>query len=381
MILNTISNFYDQFRARSANLDYHERDLLLDEAKRFVHVIIQTRNGDKQALPSAIREEKRKPLRFAYSLIMASTSPAYIRQAFHTAGLTATRDQAECCEIEMLIVGTELALKSAHPIVIMQTMAAFLGFSVFDATHDWLLEHLQTKTRSEELILPGDLPEIILNGEKSDGEIARAVRVAGPDLAAATFSGCPNEVIDYIKSICFDDLGSVLFDDNIDDARTRLSSDEIADAQNAFYELLESFSANTGNTKIVAHEEAEEVRKSKVDESLVSDVSNLILELDDKVLKSVLASLSPKTIASLVQMMQPMAHDRVFSTIPSGREKKVLDAIEGSAPLNQVELTRTAQLFAQKVLSTVSPHSKSLQKPLELPTKVRQLLSSILGRE
>ncbi|MCE5256386.1 MAG: hypothetical protein LLF89_06005 [Spirochaetaceae bacterium] len=380
MILNTVSRIYDDLVPCRVDLSNRDIAALLETAKRFVYVIGQSREGDKNALPFAIKEEKRKSLKFAYSLIMASTSPAYIRRAFRIAGLTSTTEPETMCEIEMLITGTELSLKNVHPIVIMQTMTAFLGFSVYDEASAWLLEHFSKKTQSEELIIPGDLPEILLNGEKSNGEIAHAVRIAGPELAAATFAGCPEEVIEFIKSICFDQLGSILLDDGIKAARSRLSSDEISDAQNAFYELLESFNANISNTKMVM-QNAEPEKKQTVDESLVSDVSNLILELDEKVLKSALSGLDPKIIASLIQVMQPMAHDRIFSTIASGREKKVLDVIESSAPLNQVELTRNAQLFAQKILSTVSPHSKSVQKPLVLPTKVRQLLSSILGRE
>lgn len=380
MILNTVSKFYDILASRNDALSTHGIDSLLEIAKRFVYVIAQSRNGDKNALSFAIKEEKRKPLKFSYSLVMASTSPAYVGQAFRAAGLASTSEPEAQCEIEMLTAGTELALKNAHPVVIMQTMSAFLGFSVYEDTSNWLIEHFSAKPKSEELIIPGDLPEIILNGEKTDGEIARAVRIAGPELTAATFAGCPDEVVEYITSICFNELGAIMFDEDIAAARSRLSSDEISDAQNAFYELLESFNVNVTNTKLIAQNE-ESDKKANVDESLVSDVSNLILELDEKVLKSVLSNLSPKVIASLIQVMQPMAHDRVFSTIPSGREKKILDAIEASTPINQVELTRTAQFFAQKVLSTVSPHSKSLRTPLVLPTKVRQLLSSILSRE
>jgi hypothetical protein len=79
--------------------------------------------------------------------------------------------------------------------------------------------------------------------------------------------------------------------------------------------------------------------------------------------------------------MEPIAHDRLFTSIGSNKGKKILDALEASAPLNTNELTRLAQTFAQKVLAEIAPKSKTLGRSFPLPARVRQLLSAILSRE
>jgi hypothetical protein len=357
-----------ELTARKANLCF-------EIAKRYISSIMLYQTEGKEAFQTAIRDEKRRILKFAYSLIASSTPLESIRPAFISAGLGSASPQ-ETCEFEMVVRGTELAQKNLHPIVIMKTMTAFLGFSYFDETEKWLLEKFLGTQNKEELIIPGDMAEILQEKSHSAGQIALATRLAGPQLVAAALAGCPQEAITYLKAAAFDDLGSVLLDDEINDARNRLSSDEIADAQNAFLELLSSLHEKTTGVGADA-----ENRNPDIDQALVSDVSNLILELDERILKTVLTSLDPKTIAALIQTMKPIAHDRLFSSLASSKGKKVLDALESSIPLSTIELTRKAQLFAQKILSEIAPKNKALGKPLPLPSKVRILLTSILSRE
>lgn len=256
-------------------------------------------------------------------------------------------------------------------------MTAFLGFPFFDETEKWLLEKFPGRHHQEELIIPGDMAEILQGKTQSIGQIALATRLAGPQLVAAALAGCPQEAISHLQAAAFDALGSSLMDDEINSARNRLSSDEIADAQNAFLELLGSL-----HEKSAAHDAVEEESWNiDIDKDLVSDISNLILELDEKILKTVLTSLDPRIVASLIQVMKPIAHDRLFSSIASSRGKKILDILESSDPLSANDLTRIAQLFAQKILSEIAPRNKALGNPLPLPSKVRILLTSILRRE
>jgi len=106
------------------------------------------------------------------------------------------------------------------------------------------------------------------------------------------------------------------------------------------------------------------------------------MELDERILKSVVASLDPALLASLIQAMEPIAHDRLFSCAPSSRSKKILNALEASQALSLNELTRRAQIFAQKVLSELAPKVRqSSAKSLQLSASLRQHLTSILSRE
>jgi len=277
----------------------------------------------------------------------------------------------------MLISGTQLALKNAHPIAVMRAMTAYLGFSVFNDTEAWLVQKFGAKRRDDdELIIPGDLPDTIFSFSDNTGLIDLAVRLAGMQLLSAALAGCPRETITVIEEAAFSPLGAIVVDEELRNARSRHASEELSDAQDAFPVLM-------GSVKDLSPRlETEEERwKGSVNTELVSEISQLILELDNRVLKSVVSNLDTRLVASLIQAMEPIAHDRLFSCVASSKGKKILDALEASAPLGENELTRKAQIFAQKVLSEIAPRNKTLGKSLPLPAKVRQLLTAILSRE
>ncbi|MCE1194955.1 hypothetical protein LWX53_00435 [bacterium] len=349
----------------------------LESAKRFSLALDKYRAGGKERLAEDMREEKRRLLKFAYSVVAASMPAEQVRRAFASAGFIGKAAPQEECEAEILIAGVKLALKNAHPIVAMRAMTAYLGFSVFDDAEAWILEHFgDRRGGGEELIIPGDLPDMLIGREASPGAISQAARIAGPQLVAACLAGCPKEAIDYVLSLICTPVGAILLDGEIRGARNRLSSEELSDAQSAFLELLSSIG---GDSKPQAGEEGQ--WSPEIDRSLVADVSALILELDEHLLKTVLTALDPKLLASLMQAMEPMAHDRLLSTIAPGRSRKVLDALERAVPLSNIELTRSAQLFAQRVLAELAPKTKPFGKSLSLPARLRQILTSILSRE
>ncbi len=355
-------------------------DTLLEVAKRFVSAVAEFRNSGKEALAELAREEKRKSLKLAYSIISAGQPEASVRSAFALAGIGTKGSNLDPREVEMLISGTELTLRQVHPIAISRMMTAYAGFSCFEETERWLKEKFGGKPANsrfmEELIIPGDLPEVVMNGSQSAGEISLAVRLAGPQLVAAACAGCPREAIERIKSAAYDDLGAIMLEAEIAAARDRLSSDELADTQNAFLELLGSVQENSAD--LLGDDDR---RKESIDPMLVADVSGLVLELDEKLLRVVASSLDARTIADLIQTMEPIAHDRLFSCLPGARGKRILDALENAIPLATPELTRKAQIFAQRVLSEIAPRGGTFGRPLTLPAKVRELLSSILSRE
>lgn len=355
-----------------------KRTICLESAKRFVQAVCgEGVLADRERMAVAAREEKRRLHKFAYSLIASGSRPEVVRQAFVNAGFLRLGTLADSCETEMIIAGTQLVLANAHPIVVMRTMTAFMGFQVFDETGAWLKErNAGTVPESDELIIPGDLPEILLSSTLPASAVRQALHLAGPQLVAATLAGCPREIIDHIKTLDYSELGSMLLDWEISEARYRLSSDELADAQSAFAELL----ASTGDLESAAALE-EEAWQMGVDESLVADISNLIMELDEKLLKTILSNMDPKLAAALIQAMEPIAHDRIFSSIGSSRGKKLLDALEAASPLSTPELTRKAQAFAQRVLSEIAPRGKVLGGTLQMSARLRQALTAILSRE
>lgn len=227
----------------------------------------------------------------------------------------------------------------------------------------------------EELIIPGDMPEILSHYSRMKSGLERSVRTAGMELSAAALAGCPRENILAVKRI-FGAIGGAIFEDNLISARNRLSSDELEDAQNAFLELLQATEISE-----TAETDKEQQEYKSIDTSIVRDLTDLVIELDPKVLKAIGSAMSPTDLASLLQGMEPLAHERILSLIGTSKEKRVIDSLESSSPLDDVAMLREAQIFAQRILSFFTPRRNDLGKPLPLTSKVRQLLSSILGRE
>jgi hypothetical protein len=359
------------------NLNQRRANACFETAKRFVMAVYEYRSGGKDQLLLAMREEKRRILKFSLSLIASSIQQDMVRQSFIAGGLLGKESPGDECEAYMLVTGTSLAQRNVHPLTIMRAMTAYLGFSYFAATEEWLTQKFGARVPdTEELIIPGELPDAIAFSDKSPGPLVQAVRLAGLQLLAAALAGCPKETSQTIKALAFNPLGSIILEDEMENARNRLSSDELSDAQHAFLELI-------GSLKDFASmmEMEEESWKQSRDEGLTGEISELILELDSRVLRSVASSLDPRLVASLIQTMEPIAHDRLFTCIGSNKGKKILDALEASTALNSNELTRRAQTFAQKVLAEIAPKSKTLGRSFPLPARVRQLLSAILSRE
>jgi len=349
----------------------------LEMAKKFVSAVVEIQKGGKDKLPEILQTEKKKSLRFSLSLLASPLPFEKIAKAFAEAGLTGGDDGDEECENKMLMTGVRFALKNAHPIVIMRAMTAFLGFSVFDAAETWLIQRFGTKGGEwEELIVPGELPDLVADLGGTAGILSQATRLAGPRLTAAALAGCPKETVEAMKGVSSNELGCILMDSEIIDARTSLSSDELADAQDAFCALLESLKESQHKPETL-----EEEWGKALDKNLVSDLSELIMVLDDKSLHTIVMALEPKLAAALIQTMTSIAHDRLLSSVAQGRGKKILNALEAASPLGTIELTRNAQIFAQKVLSELVPKVKSPGKAFPLPTKLRQLLTAILSRE
>jgi hypothetical protein len=396
MIINALCRVYDSLCAPQGtkaseagqkagdtlfNLSARRTASEFETAKKFVSAVMEIRKGGKENLSEILQNEKKKSLKFSLSLLVSPLAVERIGRAYAEAGLAKSEDEAEECENEMLMTGVKLALNNAHPVAIMRAMTAYLGFSVFDAAEAWLIQRFDSKDdEEEELIVPGELPDLVAEFSGKAGLLSQALRLAGPKLTAAALAGCPKETAETMKDASLSALGGLLIDTEIIDARNQLSSDELADAQDAFCALLDSLKEPERRSEVIEEEWGKSVGKS-VDKNLVSDLSELIMELDEKTLRTVLTAIDPEFSAALIQTMTPLAHDRILSSIPQNRGKRILDALEEASPLGAVELTRNAQLFAQKVLAELVPRTKSLGKAVPLPANLRQVLTAILSRE
>ena len=263
----------------------------LELAKKFVTTIQRYRSEGKEALLAATREEKKKNLKYAYSLVASGMPQENVASAFARAGFLEAESSKDEFDSAMLLTGVQLALKNVHPIAIMRAMTAYLGFAVYEEVGSWLAQRYSSPIRQEEeLLLPGELADAVYAFTDDPGSLGQAIRLAGLPLLAAASAGCPDETLSIIKSVGFNSLGSALLDDEIQNARSRLSSDELSDAQHAFLTLLGSLKELV--PKGIVEEEA---WKRSMDAGLVSEVSELILNLDARILKTVISAMDARS--------------------------------------------------------------------------------------
>lgn len=212
-----------------------ESDQLMVIAKDFAEYIAILREKGKEAFEKAVSDEKRRKLKFCLRILLESQPSVNLQQSFLSGGMLTARSSREALETAMLYQGTASALKNSHPAVILKVMSAFLGMEAAVQADAWIADHYKHHSSlAEELILPGDMPDVILTNLENTARLERTIRLAGPQLAGTALSGCPRDIISELESKIFSTSGAILLNHDIEVARAEYSSDEIADAQNAF---------------------------------------------------------------------------------------------------------------------------------------------------
>ena len=364
-----------------------KKTALFDVAARFSLTVEKAMQGpstdpeswNMSVIAQAAETESRKPARAALNLLASRTHPEAVWPSLMARHALRLDDQGDRLEAEMVAAGAIAALRGLHPFIVMRVMASRLGQEYQEHATEWIQDRLRRrKIPPEQLIVPGELPELLDEIAADPTLLELALRAAGRDMAAAALSGCPEEYIRAARA-SFGRIGGAVLGDAVRAYRARLSTDEIADAQAAFAELIHALREDR---ELRAPEQvAEPEPETTLDPSLMEDLSDLILELDPKTLKSVIAPLSAPRAAALLQTMSPAARDRTLALAGSMKERRIINALEDMEQPGVLELTREAQAFAQKVLATLAPRGVTPGRRIPVPAKVRALLSALLARE
>lgn len=330
-------------------------------------------------LTASAAMESRKTVRTAFSLLSSRSHPDAVWPAFSTGSFACLDDPGDILETEMLAAGTAAALQGTHPYVLMRILSARLGAEYHEKATEWILDRIRRRRSTpEELIVPGELPDLLYEIKEEGGRLGHAIRAAGGEMAAAALAGCPEEDIKAARA-CFGRIGGAVLADSVRRYRARLSTDEIADAQSAFADIIRALRTEYEDTS--PGREGTVEPEILPDPALVEDLSDLILELDPRILKSVVVPMSSKRMAALFQTMSPAARERIFSVTGAMKEGRIINALENMEQMGVFELTREAQGFAQKILAQSAPRGIARGKQIQVPLKVRKLLTAILGRE
>jgi hypothetical protein len=302
-----------------------KKDALFELATRIGVIAEQARLSDT-ALAKAATAERRKMLKIGLEILASGADRENLDRGFAKAVPRPESDPG--AELEWLVVRAGLRGIAAdeHYSIIMRSMTAFLGFEYFDKAELWLTEQTRRrKNRTESLVVPGELPDVIRILAMDKRNLERTVRAAGRDIMAASLAGCPQESLDLVRPL-YGRIGAAALEDDATRLRSRLSGDEIAQAQATFLEVLRNL------------EERGELRLGPEDElvadpAFVAALTRAILGLDSGVIRSAFRASEGALVATAMQGMEPEAHDHILEVLSKKEMKRILDSVDDTDPL------------------------------------------------
>jgi hypothetical protein len=303
-----------------------KKDALFELAAR-IGILAEQLRASPAALARAASAEKRKPLRVGLELLaVGSAVPGSLDRGFAASIPRPRTDPGAELEWMLVRAGIRGIADDEHYSVIMRRMTAFLGPEFFAKTEAWLLERVKRrKSRPESLVVPGELPDVIRILAMDKRNLERALHASGRDIAAAALAGCPQESMDLARPL-YGKIGAAALEDDAARLRSRLSGDEISQAQATFLEVVRSLEER-GEFMLGAEDEL------SAEPEFVAALTKAVLGLDSSLIRGAFRSVQGVLIATAMQGMQPSAHDRILEALSKKEIKRILDAIDDSDPL------------------------------------------------
>jgi len=382
MLIERLAKMYVQWgEPRQSSESEKKRNQQIQAIREFLEVIQKTSENRKE-LFAVSQQSRRKATKLSYLLLASDTEPEAIRDSFLRSGFIFKEQHYNKPEVLMWLAGTEACSRGIHPYIVFLIMSAYCGLETANSEFLWLQEKSKLQeTKLTEYIVPGDLTDNIEEALSEPVRFQRTIRIAGMPLAASAFAGCSLYYIEQILSLV-GPIGSFILTEMIAAARKRLISDEICTAQQAFLDLYsrqESESSAMDKELMTGMEAFEE--SSQPDPDLIRTTTDIIMSAEAKALKTTLSSMSDNEIASLLRCLEPIAHERLLGLISQGRQRRILMVIQQTDNVTSERMLRDAQLFAQKLLSSYAPRNLRPGETLKIPELLRNLISSLLGRE
>lgn len=343
--------------AASEKVSRQKSDALFELAARMGLIAEQAAYSDT-ALAKAAASERRKSLRTGLELVAAGADAEAIDRAYGPAIGRSEADPSTALEWMLVRAGIRGIAEDEHYSVVMRRMTAFLGPAYFDKAEAWLLERARKrKGRTESLVVPGELPDVIRILAMDQRNLERALRSSGRDIVAAALAGCPQESMDLVKPL-YSRIGAVALEDQAARLRIGLSGDEIAQAQTAFLEVLRSLEER-GELRLGSEEEL------TADPAFVSAFTKAILGLDAIVIRSAFRQADGALIATAMQGMEPEAHDRILAALPKKEIRRILNAIDKADPMPRRAVQAAGIALAEwlfEAAAAAKAHRAALEK-------------------
>jgi hypothetical protein len=346
----------------AAKVSRQKKDALFELAARIGILGEQTRSSST-ARARAAAVERRKPLKAGLELIAAGASADDMDRGLAASVPRPRSDQGAELEWMLVRAGLRGIAADEHYSVVMRRMTAFLGIEYYDKVEAWLNDRAKRrKSRSESLVVPGELPDVIRILAMDKRNLERSLRASGRDIAVAALAGCPQESMDLAKPL-YGKIGTAALEDDIAQLRSRLSSEEIEQAQTTFLEVVRSL------------DERGELRLGPVDElsadpSFVAALTKAILGLDSGLIKKAFRVAEGALVATAMQGMEPKAHDRILEALSKKEIKRILDAIDDSDPLPRRAVQGAGKELAARLFEAAAA-AKAPKAALERLAAVR----------
>jgi hypothetical protein len=338
-----------------------KKDALFEMAGRIALIAEESRLTQGKALAAAAKAERRKPLRAGLGLVAGGTDAETLDRGLERD--FPAPDQGLALELRLVRVGLRGILAGEHPFVLMRRLCAILGPEYHEKASVWMLSRVKRRRyRPDSLVVPGELPDLLRSLALAPPSLEKAVRGAGREIAAGALAGCPQESIDLVKPL-FGTIGGVVLEDDAAFLRSKLSGDEIAQAQAAFIEIARSL------------EEAGELdvgdfRGTETDPAFVAELTKAIMSADERILKQVLRSSRGCDLVDAMQGMEPRAHDRILGVLTKKEERLILDAIDDSNPLSRLPIMDAGKELAASLRAALKASKTGKAEELERLTRL-----------
>jgi hypothetical protein len=339
-----------------------KKDALFELAAR-IGLLAEQNRSSSGAVAKAAASERRKALKAALDLVAAGADAESLALSLEAYVPRPRGDPGAELEWMLVRAGARGIAADEHYSVVMRRMAAFLGWEYFDKAEAWLTERAKRrKSRPESLVVPGELPDVIRILAMDKRNLERALRASGRDITAAALAGCPQESVDLARPL-YGKIGAAALEDEAAHLRSKLSGDEISQAQTAFLEVVRSLEER-GELRLGAEDEL------SADPAFVAALTKAVLGVDSSVLKSAFRGAEGLLLATAMQGMEPIAHDRILETLSKREIKRILDAIDDSDPLPRRAVQAAGKELATRLFESAG-EAKAQRAALERLAAVR----------
>jgi hypothetical protein len=334
----------------AAKASRQKRDALFELAARIALLAERSRSSGAAALSEAAEGERRKALKAGLELIIEGGDAEELDRVLASAA--ATSDPGSLLEARLVRSGLRGLLSGEHPYTLMRRMSAHLGPEYFDKAGAWILARVKRrKPRPDSLVVPGELPDVVRDLALDPRSLERALRAAGREIAAAALAGCPQESMELAMPL-YGRIGGVVLEDDACFLRSRLSGDEISQAQTAFLEIVRGLEER-------GELELSDEGNLEADPAFVSELTRAIMGLDDGLLRAAFRLAEGKALAAAMQGMEPKAHDRILAALSKKEIKRILDAIDEAPPLRRKEIAEAGAKLAALLLASSEKRDSS----------------------